>query len=458
MSEAVSSSFRDPSGFVFTHGGVVHRQVNLRYRDDYDTLMGSGLYDALVASGDLIPHEEVALEAPGKDAYKVLRPEQLAAITYPYEWCFSQLKDAALLTLAVQRKALDAGMSLKDASAYNVQFHDGRPVFMDTLSFERYRKGTPWPAYKQFCEHFLAPLALMARTDVSLGQLLRTNIDGVPLPLASRLLPWRSRFSFSLGVHIHVHAKTQSRSGDRTVDRKPATKAFSRTAFLGLLDSLRNAVQRLDWSPADTEWFDYYESNNNYSPGAMGEKERLVDEVLARANAAVTWDLGANTGRFSQFAARHGTLVWAWDVDPACVELHYRALRKSGERRILPLLLDLTNPSPAIGWDNAERMSLGERSPADMALALGLIHHLAIANNVPLPRIASFLARTARQALVEFVPKSDSQVEKLLRNREDIFPGYEQQSFEAIFSERFHIQEVHPIPGSERTLYWLRVK
>ena len=455
MAGPLPSSFRDPSGFVFADNGTVYRQVNLRYQPDYDAFMESGLYTTLVDAGELISHEEVTQPAPGQDAYKILRPEQLAAITYPYEWSFSQLKDAALLTLSVQRKALDAGMSLKDASAYNVQFHRGRPVFMDTLSFERYTDGTPWAAYKQFCEHFLAPLALMARTDVSLGQLLRNNIDGVPLSLASRLLPWRTRLSFSLGVHIHVHARTQARSGDQSVAKTASTKAFGRNAFLGLLDSLKNAVDALDWSPANTEWFDYYESNNNYSPGAMGEKERLVDDILARAKAPVTWDLGANTGRFSALAARHGDTVWAWDVDPACVELHYRQIRKSGEQRILPLLLDLTNPSPAIGWDNAERMSLAERGPADMALALGLIHHMAIANNVPLGRIAGFLARTASQVLVEFVPKTDSQVEKLLRNREDIFPDYEQQSFEAIFGERFKIQEVHPIPGSERTLYWL---
>ncbi|RPJ80266.1 MAG: SAM-dependent methyltransferase, partial [Acidobacteria bacterium] len=206
----IPSSFRDPSGFLFWRDGTLYRQVNVAYRDDYCRLIDSSLYDSLVAARLLIPHEEVPVEAarPG-EAYKVIRPEPVDFVSYPYEWCFSQLKDAALATLAIQKKAIGFGMSLKDASAYNVQFHAGRPVLVDTLSFETYKEGRPWPAYRQFCQHFLAPLTLMSRTDVRLAQLLRTNIDGVPFVLASRLQPFRTRFMFSTLAHIHLHARSQ---------------------------------------------------------------------------------------------------------------------------------------------------------------------------------------------------------------------------------------------------------
>lgn len=189
-SRSLPGSFRDPSGFVFWRDGVIYRQVNAIYKEDYDHLMSSGLYKALVDAGLLIPHEEVGAEPAVSDgAYKIIRPELVTFVSYPYEWSFSQLKDAALTTLRVQHESMDFGMTLKDCSAYNVQFKDGKPVFIDTLSFERYREGTPWAPYRQFCQHFLAPLALMSHRDVRLSQLLRIHVDGVPLDLASSLLP-----------------------------------------------------------------------------------------------------------------------------------------------------------------------------------------------------------------------------------------------------------------------------
>jgi len=208
MTENLSGSFRDPSGFMFKHEGKLYRQVNQKYQEEYDLLMNSGLYDQLNKSRTLVAHKEVdlALAPRPKIAYKVIQPENIDFISYPYEWCFNQLKDAAILTLAIARRALEFGMSLKDASAYNIQFQHGRPIFIDTLSFEKYEEGMPWIAYKQFCQHFLAPLALMAKTDIRLGQLLKNHIDGIPLDLASKLLPASTKLSFGLSTHIHPHA------------------------------------------------------------------------------------------------------------------------------------------------------------------------------------------------------------------------------------------------------------
>ncbi len=367
----LSGSFRDPSGFLFERDGVLYRQVNQSCRENYDLLMQSGLYEALVADGLLVPHEEVDVPpAAAESVYKVIAPRRLPFISYPYEWCFSQLKDAAIATLRIHRKAFEFGMSLKDASAYNVQFDGARPVLLDTLSFEKYREGEPWVAYRQFCQHFLAPLALMSRRDVRLGQLLRVYVDGVPLDLASRLLPRRTKLSPSLYAHIHLHARFQSRFGDAGAEAAQARRRkISRLAFAGLADNLESTVRKLSWKAAGTEWADYYDETN-YTAGAFAEKKRLVAEFLAEARPSTVWDLGANTGRFSRIAAEKAALVVSFDIDPVAVERNYLDRRNEGSSKIIPLTLDLTNPSPSLGWHLTERDSLVERGPADAVLAL----------------------------------------------------------------------------------------
>lgn len=454
MQEIHPASFRDPSGFVFVRDGVCLRQVNAVYREDYERLMASGLYDRLAASGQLVSHEEMA---PDPGAWKTLRPRQVPLVSYPYEWCFSQLKDAALQTLAIQLAALGSGMSLKDASAYNIQWIEGKPTLIDTLSFERYDEGKPWVAYRQFCQHFLAPLALMARTDIRLGQLARVHIDGVPLDLASRLLPLGSRLNFGLGIHLHAHARSQRAHASTPLAATRGTP-FTRHAFEALIDSLQSTVGALSWRPVGTEWADYYERNNNYSAEGMDDKRASLTSFLARIRPATVWDLGANTGRFSRIAAASGARVTAWDVDPACVEGNYRHVVANRETGILPLLLDLTNPSPGLGWAHAERASMASRGPADAILALGLIHHLAIANNVPLAGIARFLSGLGRHLIIEFVPKEDSQVEKLLATRRDVFPHYTREGFEAAFGAWFDVVSAVDLAGTRRTLYLLEAR
>ena len=451
----VHSSFRDPSGFVFWQGGSIYRQINRAYKDDFDHLLESGLYRALVEEGLLVRHEEVAFEGIGPElAYKLIKPEPLPFISYPYEWSFSQLKDAALTTLRIQKRALDFGMSLKDCSAYNIQFLRGKPIFIDTLSFENYSEGSLWVAYRQFCQHFLAPLALMSYRDVRLSQLSRTHLDGIPLDLASLLLPFRTRFSFSLLSHIHLHAKSQARYADKRVDTKRRPK-LSRLGLVGIIDSLESGVKKLSWNPKGTEWGEYYE-DTNYSTDAFQHKKQIVADFLEAIKPADIWDLGGNIGVFSRIASDKGIPTVSFDIDPAAVEKNYLESRRRGEANILPLLSDLTNPSPAIGWQNRERMSLVERGPADAALALALVHHLAISNNTPFAKIAEFFASICGSLIVEFVPKSDSQVQRLLATREDIFVDYTQQAFEREFAGCFDLERSQPISGSERTLYLMR--
>jgi ribosomal protein L11 methylase PrmA len=449
-------SFRDPSGFIFERDGILYRQVNRSYRDDYDRMVGSGLDRSLSDAGLLIPHVESEEEPSDLAlAYKILRPERVPFISYPYEWCFGELKAAALLTLEIQRRALACSMSLKDASAFNVQFVDGRPVFIDSLSFESYREGNPWVAYRQFCKHFLAPLALMSRVDIRLNQLFRSSLDGVPLDLASRVLPWRTRLDPRLLIHIHLHAGAErAYSGDRPSANPPK---FGRSALLGLIDSLDGAIRSLKWDPRGTEWAEYYRETN-YSDAATSRKLGLVGEFLDEVGPRTVWDLGANTGRYSRLASDRGASTVAFDIDPACVELHHREVVEKGLRNILPLCLDLTNPSPGLGWDHDERSSLLQRGPVDLAMALALVHHLAISANVPLGRIASFLRKVSPALIIEFVPKGDSQVQRLLASREDIFDDYTRAGFEAAFADAFTIDRSEPIVESERTLYLMRAR
>jgi hypothetical protein len=450
----VPSSFRDPSGFLFVQDGSLFRQVNRVYQEHYDHFVDSGLCESLVDAGFLVSHAEVGADYARTDnAYKVLRPELIPFISYPYEWCFSQLKDAALTTLKVQRRALDFGMTLKDSSAYNMQFMRGRPVLVDTLSFERYQEGQAWVAYRQFCQHFLAPLALMAYKDIRLNQLSRVYIDGVPLDLASSLLPLRTWLRFSLASHIHLHARSQRYFADKSVDARG--RRMSHLGLLGVVDNLESAIRRMAWRPKVTEWADYYE-DTSYSADGLEQKKRLVAEFLDETNPEMVWDLGANTGLFSRIASDKGIRTISFDLDPGAVEINYLECVEKEEANILPLLLDLTNPSPNTGWENEERMSILERAPADTALALALIHHLAISNNVPLARIAGLLTKICRSLIIEFVPKSDPQVQRLLLTREDVFPGYTKGGFESAFGRYFTIQTSQKIRDTERMLYLMR--
>lgn len=451
----VKGSFRDPCGFVFMHGGSLYRQVNLMYKEHYDRLMKSGLYEKLTSEGLLIPHVEVnTIPGQSNTCYKIIHPQKVNFISYPYEWCFSQLKHAALTTLKIQQIALSFGMILKDASTYNIQFKDGKPVFIDTLSFETYQEGSLWVAYRQFCQHFLAPLVLMSHTDVRLGQLLRVYINGVPLDLASKLLPFSTYLNFPLLTHIHLHAKSQKHFANKHINVNHYK--IKRLSLLGLIDSLESAVKSLRWEPRGTEWADYYDNNNNYTKVAMEHKKQILANYLDKINPKNVWDFGANTGMFSRIASDKGIMTISFDADLAAVERNYLESVEKGEASTLPLVLDLTNPTSAIGWDNRERMSLEDRRPAAAIMALALIHHLAISNNIPFKNIAEFFCKHGSWLIIEFIPKNDSNVERLLKTREDIFLDYTEINFREEFNRFFQIVESEKIKDSKRIIYLMK--
>ncbi len=453
--EVDPASFRDPAGFVFRRDGILYRQVQPPAARDWAAFLESGLHERLVAATLLVEHADVSVgEAALPDAVAVIRPRVIEFVSYPYEWCFTQLQEAALLTLDLQARAMDSGMRLRDASAYNVQFESGRPIFIDSLSFEVAPESEPWPAYRQFCEHFLAPLALMAHRDVRCGLMLRDFIDGIPLDLAAKLLPWRTRLNVGLSAHVHLHARAQRRGAAAapTKDDRPPPR-IGDTGQRALLDSLRRTVSALHVEP-DSHWAGYA-SSTSYSAAATASKGEILRSMLVLARGRTAWDLGANTGVYSATATQAGYRVIAFDQDASSVEAHWRHVRGVRNPAILPLVLDLTNPSPSMGWGLRERRSFLDRGEPDVLMALALVHHLAIGNNVPLEGIADVFARIAHRAIVEFVPKEDPMTQRLLAARPDIFPNYTIDGFRDAFGPRFRTVRESPVADSPRTIFLL---
>jgi hypothetical protein len=456
------SSFRDPAGFVFENSGVIYRQISHAGAEDYEHFMSSGLYQKLADKGWLIPHKEVADAkkfGTHKKRYKIIQPEKLPFVSYPYEWTFHQLRDAALLTLNVQKLALEHSMILKDSSAYNVQFIGRRPVFIDTLSFWRYKQGDPWEGYNQFCEHFLAPLALSAYDSPEILPTLRVFLDGIPLELAAKMLPARAKMRPGIFSHIFLHSSSQKRYDRLDESKKPVnkTRKVSTLAMNGLIGSLENTIKKLKLSKRDTQWGEYY-TFTNYSDSSFENKKVLVRELLEQVKPKIVWDLGANDGTFSNIAAELGAFTVAFDVDSKAVEQNYAHKDKNNDL-LLPLVQDLSNPSPSLGWAHAERHSLEERGPADVTMALALIHHLAITNHSPFSQVAAFFARISKYLIIEFVPKGDTKVELLLsafsRNK---FEGYTEENFESAFAKHFKLVDKKPVKGSKRVLYLYKTK
>lgn len=449
------ASFRDPSGFIFEKDHTVYRQVNQVYASCYDQFIQSGLYDSLVRSGELLPHAEVRTNLLDHPQWYInLLPEQLPFISYPYEWSFDQLRDAALLTLSILLQSIKKGMILKDATAYNIQFRKGKPVFIDTLSFEKYDETKPWIAYRQFCEHFLFPLYLEHYLKTDFNPLLSRFVNGIPVSFTARCLPWRSRWN--LGVRLHV--LLQNKIGHRAADQPDRPIHFSRQKLLNVVRHLQSIIGSLKPGyPAVSTWSNYY-GETILGQQYLEEKKRLVGQFCAGLHFNTVLDLGTNEGVFSELLASSAGQVIATDFDSRCINDLYVKLRNQSSTPILPLVLDLSNPSGGVGFENTERRAFFDRVNPDLVMALALIHHLAIANNIPLPRLAAFFARLAPSLLIEFVPKEDPKVKELLKNREDIFSDYTREHFETCFGQYYEIAKKSVVPGTERTLYYLNRK
>lgn len=447
------ASFRDTSGFVFKQDGTVYRYIHPRYELHYAQLMSSGLYDELVKRKQLIAHQELTDTAGfGFNEGKILLPEQIPFISYPYEWSFDMWKDAALLTVQLASAALQKGMILKDATPFNIQFYKGKPVFIDTLSFENYEAGKPWVAYRQFCECFLAPLLLMHYCHPDTGKLFTAYPNGIPMQLLVSLLPKRSKWNMNTFLHVHLQAKFSAKQ----TNKPAAENNFSKQKLELLLKGLESFVQKITAKKVKTTWDDYY-TDTILGDDYLKEKTRLVQSFCNFIDYKTVIDLGANDGHFSLLFSESKEVI-ATDADANCINDLYLKIKKENRQNILPLVNDLITPSPAIGWNNTERESITSRLKADLVLALALVHHLAIAGNVPLRLIADWLQPMAEHLIVEFVPKDDEKVKQLLQHRTDIFDDYSLENFRTVFTEKYKIVKEEKAGNTNRVLFLMARK
>lgn len=451
-------SFRDPSGRVYLFGDKVYRTVNSSAVDDFDFVESTGLTDDLVSRGFLLKSLKVpksVLGTAASDAHYVIEHPRLPFISYPYEWPFSTLKAAALLHLNIQLEALKCGVTLSDASAFNIQFIGSTPIFIDWLSFVRYREGQFWNAHRQFCEHFLNPLLLRSLFGVAHNAWYRGTLEGIPTGDLRRLLRLRHIFSWNVLTHVFLQSIFQEKGSGNTLGANMLERGgLSRANFQVLLRRLKDWVGKLE--PADagkTLWQDYAR-RNSYAPNEAAAKRGFVTEFVAKTMPRMIWDLGCNTGDYTIAALEAGAkYAVGFDSDQGALEI---GIARAVDMK-LPLqflFLDVANPTSCQGWAEQERLGLKGRASADATLALALIHHIVIARNIPMEQFVDWLTGLAPTGVVEFVPKSDEMVQQLLRFRTDIFSGYTEENFLKIIGARTRIVKTKRVAEGGRLLVW----
>ncbi len=448
------ASFRDPSGHLFYDGETLKRRVLPIYFEQYIALKESGFYDTLSRKRLLIPHTQTA----SSDQEIILTPEVIPFITNPYEWSFEQYKQAALLTLKIQKYSLTKGFSLKDASAYNVTMYEGAPIFIDTLSFDFYEKDTPWRAYQQFITHFFGPLVLAKYHGSDILKMMQTHIDGIPVKLVASLLPSKTKLSSTLYTNIHLLAKMEGKYKD---DYKAEAKVakLSLKAQNNILDSLYDYIKNLQSNEA-TEWGNYY-TKTNYDAAAFQAKKELIKSWVAPLQANRIIDVGGNDGTFARALDSNAHLI-VTDIDGQAVAKNFVLAQQNKEKKMLAFVCDVLQPAPGIGFNNTERHSLVHRLQnyaPDVTMALALIHHITLSGNVPFEKSATFFASFSKHLIIEFPKREDSWVESLLvRKREFInhFDFYNESNFEVSFKKYFTLEKKESIPGTSRVLYFFK--
>jgi SAM-dependent methyltransferase len=446
---------------VFTSPDGVFRALSATGLDDWQALAESPLWRELQDEGLVVATEPAELEAVpdllAGSVAAVLRHERVPFVSYPYEWPFSMLRDAALLQLTLNRRALRAGLALKDATPYNVQWRGARPVFVDVGSFERLRAGEPWAGYRQFCMQFLYPLMLQAYKDLPFHALLRGSLDGIA-PADARALLAGERFRKGVLSNVLVHARLESRYADaegREVKREMKRAGFGTELLAANFAKLEKLVRGLEWKAGETAWTGYGE-DNTYDDDAAAAKAEFVREAVARRRVALAWDVGCNDGRFARIAAESAELVVAFDADHATVDALYRRQRDEGREDVLPLVMSVTDPSPDLGWRGRERASLERRGTPGLVLCLAVVHHVCITANVPVRELLDWLRELGAALVIEFPDRSDPMVKRLLGGkREGSNPDYEAAVFERELEERFEIDRRMSV-SETRTLYEAR--
>ena len=448
-----NGSFRDSSGFIFEFGNIILRCINLEYRNHYDHLIKSGLFSSLVKSNLLVNHEEVEFKTTVSETqYKIIQPTKIEDISYPYEWSFTQLKEAALLTLDIQLKSLDYNMQLKDATPYNIQFRGIHPIFIDTLSFEKiHNENYLWKPYKQFCEMFLHPLCLSAFVDPQLSKnLMISNINGISSNLILKILPFKKKLNFSILLHIilpHYFSNKKSTNNSKSKDL-----IISKDQHLRLLKQLKGFIQGIKLNNKKTQWGQYYKQVKDEKNLYLIDKKATISKMVTDKGLSIAWDLGANDGLFSRLIPKE-TSVLSMDFDWKSVEFNFKYNKEVNAFNILPLCVDLVNPSPGIGWLNNERSDIFSRlRRPDLIMGLALIHHL-LHFNISLPKIIELFDLTQKYVIVEYIPFNDPKSQEIFQTVKYTFSYPTLEEFKSCFHKRFKLLEEKILTQTERRLF-----
>ena len=453
-----AGSFRDPDTRVFRYNGAVFRCLTARAHADWTRLAATEFHARFMADRRVIPTRLVtdpeSLPPLAARWAAVLEHERVPVVSYPYEWSFGMLKDAALLQLDVTRAALDEEMTLKDATAFNVQWFGAHPTFIDTGSFTPYIAGEPWAGYRQFCETFLYPLLLQAYRHVPFHPWLRGSLEGITAEHCLSLLSGRRLLRPGVLTHVYLQAKAQARYEDATGDVRQELRAagFGAALIKHNIERLRRTVEKLRWNPPRSTWSEY-QREHSYDDADLRSKAAFVERILARRRWPLVWDLGCNTGNYSRMAVKHADYVLALDADHVVVEHLYRELHAGGPANILPLVADVADPSPGLGWRGRERLPLADRGAPELIMCLALMHHLVIGRNIPLDEFVAWLAQFGAEVILEFVGPDDPMVKRLLLNRRDQEFDYSDEAVGAALGRHFGAVTHETLASGTRTLY-----
>lgn len=428
--------------------------------EDYEFVRATGLLDQLIEAKLLVDFKEVSLDNLGPEgvgASYLLEHPKLPFISYPYEWSFSALKSAALLQLDIYLRALEHGVTLTDATAYNIQFTGPQPIFIDHLAFCRYREGEYWLGHRQFCEQFLNPLLLRAKVGIAHNAWYRGAMEGISAQELSAVLPLRKKLSWNIFTHVVLQASLQRASmGNEAGAAVPAKGGLPQAAFRNILTGLQSFISGLKTPNAEKSVWGEYPQDNSYASDEARCKREFVSKFAAAVQPEVIWDIGCNTGDYSKAALESGAkFAIGFDFDQLALDTGYSRAREE-HLNFLPLFLDVSNPVPSQGWAQAERKGLAERATGQAVLALALVHHLAITKNIPLENVVDWLVALAPNGIVEFVPKNDAMVQELLRLRDDIFDHYAEEVFLTILRRSCEIVEIATVSEAGRKLIWYK--
>lgn len=452
------ASFRDPDGFVFESNGIVYRAIHKNYTETFNEIIATGLFERLIKEELLLPftiERDITFNIP--DHTIIIKPYQLKHTTYPYEWPLNQFIDAALCTLKIQEICIAYGFHLKDATPFNIQFIEGKLKLIDTLSFCRPNNHL-WEGYKQYCESFFAPLLLMTKIEKDLVRIFQIYPNGLPLQLVSKILPHRSWLNMSILFHIHLHAHSQKlhHRGEKKMSQDSSLK-FNQHQDIGLVSSLQSGIRAINKGNSVFNWADYYQSDA-VNPKYLENKISIISNILSNTKPNLVLDIGTNTGVFAKIASNYAETVVALDRDPVSINHLYSLIKKEQIRNIIPMVMDILNPSPSLGWMNKERSSFFERVNPDLVMLLGISHHLLAQANINFTKLLELCLITKKYLILEYIPPEDPNYRNLFVSRQNQFEWYTKESLILNLQNKFNVIDIKQVDPTNRSIIFLEKK